>query len=501
MIFFLIAAVIFLILWMSEKKKRKKAEENVHSVSEERDKLVQKYAVVIDAEEESNKIMLAAEEKLKEAKAEAAEIRETAKKVEVRAAETAKIATRNAEKIIEDAKAQAKEIAGDAIEAQGKAKEYEKTALSMKRLIEGYGDEWLKPAYSLLDELADEFDYTEAGQKLKEARAASARMVKDGMAANCEYVEDYRRTTAIQFVTDAFNGKVDSILSKVKHDNYGILEQKIKDAYQLVNKNGMAFRNAHILPAYRDARLEELKWAVIAQELKRKASDEQRELRERMREEEKARREFERAQKEAEKEEAMLKKAMEKAKSLLAAASEEQKAKYESQIKDLEIKLKEAEEKSLRALSMAQQTKRGTVYVISNVGSFGENVYKVGMTRRLDPIDRVKELGDASVPFPFDVHAFIESEDAPALEHALHKELSLAQMNKVNPRKEFFRVDISFIRKLVEGKGLVANWTMAANAAEYRESLAIEDRIRNNPAEKERWEKFFSQIPEYQDAE
>ena len=524
MILFLIIAIVFLILWLLEKKKHTKTQENfatqsasLQSVISERDDLVSRYSAVIDAEAEAQKIRAEAQGTLNrakitsedtvaeakstataivnQAKEDAKKTRANAQRAEEKAAEAARLAQKNAEKIIADANAQAKEIAGNAIEAQGKAKEYEKTAMAMKRMIEGYGDEWLKPAYSLLDELAEEFGFTEAGQKLKEARATTARMVKDGMAANCDYVEDYRRTTAIQFVTDAFNGKVDSILSKAKQDNYGVLEQKIRDAYQLVNKNGAAFRNAHILPTYLNARLDELKWATITQELRKKAAEEQRELREKMREEEKARREFERAQKEAAKEEAMLQKAMEKAKALLASANEAQKAKYEAQLVELEARLKEAEEKNQRALYMAQQTKRGTVYVISNVGSFGENVYKVGMTRRLEPLDRVRELGDASVPFPFDVHAFIESDDAPALETALHHELALAQMNKVNPRKEFFRADLSVIKKLVEARGLEANWTMAAQAAEYRESLAIEERIKRDPAERERWQQFIAEVP------
>lgn len=522
MVIFVITTIAFLILWLLEKNKVKTAKAEAENASEqvaavigEKNKLVAKYSKVIDAEAEAEKIRNESQDIIKQAKAEseksiaqskvtaesiiadakdsARRIRENAQKAEAKASEEARIAQQNAAKIIEAAKAEAKEIAGDAIEAQGKAKEYEKTALAMKRLIDGYGDEWLKPAYSLLDELADEFGYTEAGQKLKEARATSARMVKDGMAANCDYADVYRRQTAIQFVVDAFNGKVDSILSKVKHDNYGILEQKIKDAFQLVNMNGAAFRNAHILPAYLNARLDELKWAVIAQELRKKASDEQRELREKIREEEKARREYERAQKEAAKEEAMLQKAMEKAQAMLASANEAQRAKYEAQIAEYAEKLKEAEEKNQRALSMAQQTKRGTVYVISNIGSFGENVYKVGMTRRLDPNDRVRELGDASVPFPFDVHAFIESDDAPALETALHHDLALAQMNKVNPRKEFYKVDISLIKKLVDSKGLQASWTMAAQAAEYRESLAIEERIKTDPVERARWEKSIEE--------
>ena len=346
----------------------------------------------------------------------------------------------------------------------------------------------------MLEEGAEEFDFTEAGKHLKAARDRSSGMVKRGIASQCDYVEPVRKVTAERFVIDAFNGKVDSILSKVKHDNYGVLEQKIKDAYQLVNSNGAAFRNARIMPDYLAARLEELKWAVAAQELKRKAQEEQRDLREKMREEEQARRDYERAQKEAAKEEALLQKSMEKARAMLASASEAQRSKYEAQIAELGEKLKAAEEKNARALSMAQQTKHGTVYVISNIGSFGENVYKVGMTRRLDPQDRVRELGDASVPFPFDVHAFIESDDAPALEAELHKALALTQVNKVNPRKEFFRVDIATIRALVAKRGLEASWTIAADAAEYRESHAIEARIQNDPKEKERWERFMADL-------
>lgn len=530
-IIFLVLAVIFLVLWLIENKRRKNTQSDKSALNDqlqdalrERDNLTAKYSKVIDAEATAADIRASAENILNnaniqaentvsnaniqaestisnanaaaenivnEARDEAAKIKQSARKSEEKADETVRLAQQTADQIIADANAKAKEIAGDAIAAQGKAKEYEKAAMAMKRMIEGYGDEWLKPAYSLLDEIAAEFGHTEAGQKLKEARAVSARMIKNGTAANCAYAEDYRRTTAIQFVVDAFNGKVDSILSKVKHDNYGIMEQKIRDAYQLVNKNGAAFRDAHILPGYLNARLEELRWATIVQELRKKAADEQRELRERMREEEKARREYERAQKEAAKEEAMLQKAMEKAKAMLASANEAQRAQYEAQLLELEVKLKEAEEKNQRAISMAQQTKHGTVYIISNIGSFGENIYKVGMTRRLDPYDRIRELGDASVPFPFDVHAFIESDDAPGLETALHHELALTQLNKVNAKKEFFCTNLSVIKKLVEDKGLEANWTMIAEAAEYRESLAIEERIKTDPVERARWEKFI----------
>lgn len=136
---------------------------------------------------------------------------------------------------------------------------------------------------------------------------------------------------------------------------------------------------------------------------------------------------------------------------------------------------------------MAQQTKTGHVYVISNVGSFGEDVFKIGLTRRLEPADRIRELGDASVPFEFDVHAMILSDDAPALERALHRHFLASQVNKVNPRKEFFRVPLSFVREEIEKLGISASWTMTAQAAEYRESLAIEKAIRENPASYQAW--------------
>ena len=148
---------------------------------------------------------------------------------------------------------------------------------------------------------------------------------------------------------------------------------------------------------------------------------------------------------------------------------------------DLENQLKEAEDKGQRAISMAQQTRRGHVYVISNIGSFGEEVFKIGMTRRLEPMDRVKELGDASVPFSFDVHAMIFSEDAPTLEKELHRRFNLCSVNKINSRKEFFKTTISEVKQAVEASGILdVHWTLKAEAAEYRESLSIEKSMRQS---------------------
>jgi len=396
-------------------------------------------------------------------------------------------AFRRSEEIILGANSRAKEIAGKAFDAVRNAEFYERTVLAMKNIIEGYGDEYLKPTDSLLDELAADFSHQDAGRELKRVRDHIKLMVKQGKASTCDYVEANRREMAERFVLDAFNGKVDSILSMVKHDNYGKLEQEIRDAFVLVNFNGKAFRDARINEEYLALCLEEVRWASRVHELRRREQEEQRQIREQIREEEKARRDIARALKEAEREEQIVRKAMAAAEAKIAAATAEQRAGYENEFELLRSRLQEAEDRGQRALSMAQQTKRGHVYIISNLGSFGDGIYKIGLTRRLEPLDRVKELGDASVPFEFDVHAIILSDDVPALENRLHKLFILNQINKVNHRKEFFRADIADLRREIEALGIEAKWTMAAEAAQYRESLAIDRAIESDPAAREAW--------------
>ena len=136
---------------------------------------------------------------------------------------------------------------------------------------------------------------------------------------------------------------------------------------------------------------------------------------------------------------------------------EEEKIKLHEKISALEAKLQEALAMKERALSMAQQTRIGYVYVISNVRSFGENVYKIGMTRRLEPMDRVRELSDASVPFAFDVHHMIYTDDAPKLEAQLHQKFSEARLNTDNYRKEFFRVPLTEITNTLKEIGVISN--------------------------------------------
>ncbi|WP_211320227.1 DUF4041 domain-containing protein [Hymenobacter nivis] len=399
-------------------------------------------------------------------------------------------ASREAARIVATANQRAEEIAGEALAAARNATGLEKIIQALKNTVNGYGDQYLVPSYTLLDELAADFGHTEAGEELKKARERTRLMVRARTAAKCGYVEAVRSTSAENFVTDAFNGKVDTILTSVKHDNVGTLTQQIKDAYALVNNLGKPFKDAHIAPEYLAARLEELRWATVAHELKLREREEQRQIREQIREEEKARREFEKAQRDAAKQEETIQKTIDRVQQQAAKASEAQREAFEAQLRELEGKLRAAQEKNQRALSMAQQTKSGHVYVISNIGSFGEHVYKIGMTRRLEPLDRVRELGDASVPFAFDVHALLFSDDAPALERDLHRHFLRCQLNKANPRKEFFRVDLAQIRAEIERLGIATQWTLAAEAREYRESLAIEQALANNTLDQAEWEKF-----------
>lgn len=448
------------------------AKKQAKQMTEEADSLRAKAGAILASAQENARAQ--AQPFIDEAKELRAKARETVEAANTKAQLIEQECRAEAEKIISFANKRAEEIAGNAIEARDKAEQYESAIRAMRNTIEGYKDEYIVPNHSVLDDLADEFSYKEAGEKLKMARKRVNNMVKNGLAGECDYVEPYRRANAIHFAVDAFNGKVDTALAKVKSDNFGKIKQEITDAFYLVNHNGAPFRNARITHEYLDARLDELNWAVATYELQRQEREEQKAIREQMREEERAQREIEKAIQDAEKEERMLQKALEKARKELASANDEQRQQFEAQLAELEGKLKEAESRGQRALSMAQQTRRGHVYVISNIGSFGEQVFKVGMTRRLDPLDRVKELGDASVPFEFDVHAIIYSEDAPTLEKELHREFEQKAVNRVNPRKEFFRLPLIDIRHAVETRGLSeVHWTMKAEAVEYHESLSI----------------------------
>ena len=477
--------------------------------------------ILADALNEANSLRTEARTLLEQSRTAAAEERSAAiekvKDIHEQANARLNQALLDAGRIVKEAEKRAENIAGSAYTALRDKQLLEQAAEAMRNTIEGYGDRYLVPAHSLIDDLAVEYGYDAAGQSLASAREQSRRMVEQGQAADCDYVEASRRNTAIQFVIHAFNGSVDATLSRVKSDNYGTLEQRIRDCYAIVNKEGSAFRNARILPAYLDARLAELKWAVVVKELDLARREEQRAEKERARDEELARRENEKKIREAEKEEELKRLAVEEAKKSFneeaaklieqhkqeldearkignSAVDEAEKRhtheiaeldeKYKQQLSEKDQQLKEATE---HKLTIAEQTKVGNVYIISNIGSFGEGVYKIGLTRR-KPEERVYELSGASVPFEFDIQAVIQTKDAPVLETKLHRRFMAMQVNKRNPRKEFYRVNLKDIReeieKLKQGEDfVVTKWTEEAAATQYRESLEIE----NDPQKKKDW--------------
>jgi hypothetical protein len=251
------------------------------------------------------------------------------------------------------------------------------------------------------------------------------------------------------------------------------MEERIKKAHSALNELGGVMQMS-ITAAYLSAKVEELQLAFEYEDKKYQEKEEQRRIKEQIREEERAQKEFDKEQADAESEEERYQKALEKARAEAAAATGAQLQKLTEQVASFEAKLDEARKKKERAIARAQLTKSGFIYIISNIGSFGEKVYKIGMTRRLEPMDRVNELGSASVPFRFDLHAMLYSDDAPKLEAALHQFLQNKRVNLVNPRKEFYYdVELSELEKFVREKGLMAQFMSTPEAREYRESMAL----------------------------
>lgn len=263
--------------------------------------------------------------------------------------------------------------------------------------------------------------------------------------------------------------------SKLGTNNYGASKQRLTHAIGWCRTVGF-----DVSPEHEQELVEELK--ANYEKVVRIALDREEQarikaqIREETRLQQEQQRELEQAEAEKRRIQAALDQALQDERERHALALDQQTValdEHAAEIEQLRASLAEANARSERAIFMAQLTKAGHVYVISNVGAFGEGVFKVGMTRRLEPLERVKELGDASVPFPFDVHMMISCENAPSLENALHRELHHHRVNAVNPRKEFFRTDIEAIRAVVERHHGVVEYVADPEALEYRQSLTM----------------------------
>jgi hypothetical protein len=254
---------------------------------------------------------------------------------------------------------------------------------------------------------------------------------------------------------------VKSVVSAVGPNNFSACKQRLSDVIARCREIGFA------ISAEEEARL----LADLRREFERAVKleferQEQARIKAQIREEEKLKREVERELKQLERERIAIQAALDQA---LAEA----KGQHTAEVERLQARLAEAEEKAKRTISMAEQTKAGHVYVISNIGTLGEGVFKVGMTRRLDPMERVCELGCAAVPFPFDVHMMISCNDAPTLENAIHRALFKRRLNRANPRKEFFKTSVEEICDIVRKHHGEVEFVADPEALEYRQSLAM----------------------------
>lgn len=309
-------------------------------------------------------------------------------------------------------------------------------------------------------------------------------------------INDYKKIISI-----AFNSECDSYISKVRWNNLHLYEQRITDLFYRLNRLSSEFcyfllrqNNEINSKKYKDynnfiedynkhkilisdellrLKIEELK---LNQELFVKIQNEKEEekrIRELIREEEKAQKDYAIAQIRISQSENRIIKEISTKKYELSKDSQNNLLKLK--IEELEKELERLIEEKKRAISMAQLTKAGFVYIISNIGSFGEDVFKIGLTRRLEPRDRIKELSNASVPFQYDIHALIYSEDAPKLEYDLHKEFENYKVNLVNNRKEFFKIPIDYLENKIIDFNLNCNFIKKTEAIQYNESLKLKN--------------------------
>lgn len=262
---------------------------------------------------------------------------------------------------------------------------------------------------------------------------------------------------------------------------YPSAKKRMREAFERVRSAGVMVADADEREALNELhqQYERLVRIAVDREEQARIREQMREEQVRQREAEKALAESERADREQRAIEIALERARVAAEDLVARtqseagrAITEAREIHEAEVQRLQadLAIAQANAARARALSMAQQTRAGHVYVISNIGSFGADIFKIGMTRRLTPQDRVDELGDASVPFPFDVHMMISTADAPALEHALHRAFHRRRVNKVNPRKEFFRVPLADIVRVVQKNHGEVEYVADPEAADYRSS-------------------------------
>lgn len=327
------------------------------------------------------------------------------------------------------------------------AKENDLIVLDEEVSIQEFG--LYKPHY----DFANALEYKE---KLSEIRAKQKALIKDkrAVSGSAEWTVNGSKTQGKKMVSDtqklllrAFNIECDEVISKVKYTNFDSSLNRIYKSADAVSKLG-TIMDISIQYSYLKLKEDELRLAFEYQQKKQEEKEAQKAARAELREAARLQKEIEAQRKKIEKEQTHYQTAYEHLLEQLKSSPDDsalltKKEELENQLRDID--------KAIEDIDYREANQRaGYVYVISNIGAFGPDIYKIGMTRRLNPQERVDELGDASVPFNFDVHAMIFSDDAPALENALHKAFEDRKLNMVNTRREFFNVTLDEIKEVVK---------------------------------------------------
>jgi len=362
-------------------------------------------------------------------------------------------------------------------------KDMEEKIQELKKDYIELDEEILYQSYSLFTPMYDFASSEEYKEKLEEIRSQQKEMVRDKTAATCstKWTVDGseakgRKVTNdnIKMILRCFNTDCENAIDRVKYSNIESMKARINKSYESLNKLGES-NSITISHTYLQLKLDELSLSIEYAIKKQEEKEEQKRIRQEMREQAKLEKELEEARKNIDKEKKHYSNALDKLNTQLEGnLSEEQKNSLLEKKEEIENQLSNLQQALDDVDYRAANQKAGYVYIISNIGAFGKNVYKIGMTRRLDPMERVDELGDASVPFNFDVHAMIFSEDAPKLEAALHKAFEDRKLNMVNTRREFFRVTLDEIETVVKANyDKTVEFIKIPSAEQYRQSLAM----------------------------
>lgn len=358
---------------------------------------------------------------------------------------------------------------------------------NLKKEIIQLDDEILYQSFGIYKPQYDFAELDQYKERLKKLRDEQKQMIKAGTAAICtmDWVVQGDKLKGIEFSNNTikqilrnFNLECDICIDKVTFSNYENTQKRICNSFNLYNRLNEV-NKTYISKKYLLLKLDELDLSYEYKLKKKEEKEFQKELREQRKEEELVIKEIEAKRLELEKEHTHYENALKKINEQIQIEQNEERKQFLFEKKE-ELNNKTLDvDKALQDLDYREANhKAGYVYIISNIGAFGENVYKIGMTRRLEYQDRIDELSGASVPFRFDIHAAIFSDDAPKLEAALHNAFADKKINLVNGRKEFFRVTLEEIKKVVnENYDQTVDWKDVAEAQQYRESLMIRRKI------------------------